>query len=77
MSIRNCIEHTFYCLTELILPETFDTINVWVTKVNSDFYFYITEIIAGIKHYAVRFYARRNDIGEVIGIIPHSVEISQ
>lgn len=76
MSIRACIAHTFYFLTQLTLPENFNVSKVNVMPV-TNMCFYSTEIIVGITHYDVRFYARRNGLGEVIEIIPHSVEFSQ
>lgn len=77
MDIRDCITCTFYRMTELIPPENYRLIDVDLMTVHADRYFYRTEIIIGMTRYIVRFYARRNQIGEIIATIPDSVEIAK
>lgn len=76
MSIRDCITCTFYQMTELIPPENYRVIDVDLTAVKEDKYFYRTEIVIGITRYIVRFCARRNQIGEIIATTPRGVEIA-
>ena len=77
MDIRDCITCTFYRMTDLILPENYRVIDVDLSAVDGNKYFYRTEIVVGITRYIVRFCAHRNQIGEIIATIPDSVEISR
>lgn len=77
MNLRDCITCTFYRLTELIPPEKYRLIDVDLMTVHEDRYFYRAEILIGITRYVVRFYACRNQIGEIIATIPDSVEIAK
>lgn len=77
MDIRDCITCTFYRMTDLIPPENYRLIDVDLSAVEGNKYFYRTEIVIGITRYIVRFCALRNQIGEIIDTIPRGVEIAK
>lgn len=80
MSLHRCITSVFYRLTELLLPENFSIIDVEVLpslQADRYLYHYKTEIVIGITRYIVQFYARRNQLGEIIDAVPDSVEIAK
>lgn len=78
MDIRDCITCTFYRTTDLIPPENYQVLDVDLSAVEKDRYFYYrTEIVIGITRYIVRFCAHRNQIGEIIAVTPRGVEIAK
>lgn len=77
MSLHRCITSVFYRLTELLPPENYSIIDVEVLPLQADRYFYKTEIVIGVTRYIVQFYARRNQLGEIIATVPDSVEIAK
>lgn len=77
MDIRDCITCTFYRMTDMIPPENYRVIDVDLSAVDGNKYFYRTEIVIGITRYIVRFCAHRNQIGEIIATTPRGVEIAK